>query len=127
MQVLLARIRRLGFIVILGICIIVYLGLGSVYIQQGPKQKELEKQIMQTMVVVNKPLPSMEELQAKYDAVNLALAPMEIPEALADIVEIAEKSGLDVSPESGKFQINPPSQSGKKKIGEGTYQVLSLV
>lgn len=81
---------------------------------------------MKTMVVVNKPLPSMEDLQAKYDDVNEALAPIEIPEALAAIVEIAEKSGIDVSPESRKFQINPPGRSGQKKIGEGTYQVLAF-
>jgi len=126
MQIILAKIRRVGFIVVLGVCVIVYVGLGSVYIQQGPKQKDLEGQIMKTMVVVNKPLPSMEDLQAKYDDVNEALAPMEIPEALAAIVEIAEKSGIDVSPESRKFQINPPGRSGQKKIGEGTYQVLAF-
>jgi len=126
MQIILAKIRRVGFIVVLGVCVIVYLGLGSVYIQQGPKQKDLEGQIMKTMVVVNKPLPSMEDLQAKYDDVNEALAPIEIPEALAAIVEIAEKSGIDVSPESRKFQINPPGRSGQKKIGEGTYQVLAF-
>ena len=126
MQIILAKIRRVGFIVVLGVCVIVYVGLGSVYIQQGPKQKNLEGQIMKTMVVVNKPLPSMEDLQAKYDDVNEALAPIEIPEALAAIVEIAEKSGIDVSPESRKFQINPPGRSGQKKIGEGTYQVLTF-
>lgn len=126
MQIILAKIRRVIFIVVLGVCVIVYVGLGSVYIQQGPKQKDLEGQIMKTMVVVNKPLPSMEDLQAKYDDVNEALAPMEIPEALAAIVEIAEKSGIDVSPESRKFQINPPGRSGQKKIGEGTYQVLAF-
>lgn len=126
MQIILAKIRRVGFIVVLGVCVIVYIGLGSVYIQQGPKQKDLEGQIMKTMLVVNKPLPSMEDLQAKYDDVNEALAPIEIPEALAAIVEIAEKSGIDVSPESRKLQINPPGRSGKKKIGEGTYQVLAF-
>jgi hypothetical protein len=126
MQAILAKIRRVGFIVVLGICVIVYVGLGSVYLQQGAKQKDLEGQIMQTMVVVNKPLPSMEELQAKYDAVNEVLAPISIPEALAAIVEIAEESGIDVSPESKKFQINPPARSGKKQIGEGTYQVLAF-
>ena len=126
MQVLLDKIRRVGFIVILGVCLIIYVGLGSVYMQQGPKQKDLEGQIMKTLVVVNKPLPSMEELQAKYDAVNEALAPIEIPEALAAIVDIAEKSGIDVSPEGKKFQINPPGKPGKKKIGEGTYQVITF-
>jgi len=123
MQVLLARIRRVGFIVILGVCVIIYIGLGSVFIQQGPKQKDLEGQIMKTMVVVNKPLPSMEELQDKYDAVNEALVPIKIPKALEEIVGIAEKSGIDVSPEAKKFQITPPGKPGKKKVGEGTYQV----
>ena len=126
MQVLLAKIRHVGFIVILGVCVIIYVGLGSVYIQQGPKQKDLEGQIMKTMVVVNKPLPSMEELQAKYDDVNEALAPIEIPDALAKIVGIAEKSGIDVSPEGKKFQINPPGNPGKKKMGEGTYLVFAF-
>jgi hypothetical protein len=126
MQGLLARIRRTGFIVILGVCLIIYVGLGSVYIQQGPKQKDLEGQIMKTMVVVNRQLPPMEELQAKYDAVNEALAPIEIPEALAAIVDIAEKSGIDVSPEGNKFHINPPGKAGKKKMGEGTYQVFTF-
>jgi len=126
MQVLLAKIRHVGFIVILGVCVIIYVGLGSVYIQQGPKQKELEGQIMQTMVVVNKPLPPMEDLQTKYDDVNKALVPMEISEALAEIVDIAEKSGIDVSPESRNFQIKPPGNPGKKKIGEGTYQVFTF-
>ena len=126
MQVLLAKIRRVGFIIILGVCLIIYIGLGSVYLQQGPKQKDLEEQIMKTMVVVNKPLPSIEELQAKYDDVNEALAPIEIPEALEKIVGIAEKSGIDVSPEGRKFQINPPGKPGKKKIGEGTYQVITF-
>jgi len=126
MQVLLARIRRVGFIVILGVCVIIYIGLGSVFIQQGPKQKDLEGQIMKTMVVVNKPLPSMEELQDKYDAVNEALVPIKIPKALEEIVGIAEKSGIDVSPEAKKFQITPPGKPGKKKVGEGTYQVLTF-
>ena len=126
MQVLLAKIRHVGFIVILGVCVIIYVGLGSVYIQQGPKQKDLEGQIMKTMVVVNKPLPSMEELQAKYDDVNEALAPIEIPDALAKIVGIAEKSGIDVSLEGKKFKINPPGNPGKKKMGEGTYLVFTF-
>jgi hypothetical protein len=126
MQELLTRIRRLGFVVILGVCIIIYVGLGIVYMQQGPKQKELEDQVRKTMAVVNKPLPSMEELQAKYDAVNESLAPMETPEALEVIVDIAEDSGIDVNPESGKFHITAPGKPRETKLGEGTYQVLSF-
>lgn len=126
MQVLLAKIRRVGFIIILGVCLITYIGLGSVYLQQGPKQKDLEEQIMKTMVVVNKQLPSMEGLQAKYDDVNKALAPIEMPDALAGIVGIAEKSGIDVSPEGKKFQINPPGNPRKKKMGEGTYLIFTF-
>jgi hypothetical protein len=126
MQEILARIRRVGFLVVLGVCVIVYIGLGFVYMQQGPKQKELEERILKTLLVVNKPLPSMEELQAKYDDVNEALEPMETPEALAIIVDIARNSGIDVNPESGRFHISPPGLPSARKMGERTYSVLSF-
>ena len=126
MQRLLARIGRMGFVVILGVCIIIYVGLGIIYIQQGPKQKDLEEQIRKTMLVVNKPLPSMEELQAKYDAVNEDLVPMETPKALEKIVDIARKSGIDVNTESGKLRIGAPGNPQKKEMAEGTYHVLSF-
>lgn len=126
MQGILTRIRRMGFLVVVGVCVIIYIGLGFVYMQQGPQQKELNEKINKTLVVVNKPLPSMEELQAKYDAVNAALAPVETPEALAIIVDIARKSGIDVSPEGGKFHISPPGGPSARKMGERTYNVLSF-
>ncbi len=126
MQGLLARIGRMGFVVILGVCIIIYVGLGIIYVQQGPKQKDLEEQIRKTMLVVNKPLPSMEELQAKYDAVNEALEPMETPQALKEIVDIARKSGIDVNPESGKLHIGAPGTPQRKEMDEGTYHILSF-
>ncbi|MQY80958.1 MAG: hypothetical protein GH158_01760, partial [Dehalococcoidia bacterium] len=79
MRELLTRIRRVGFMVAIGVCVLIYIGLGIVYMQQGPKQKDLEDKIQKTMAVVKKPLPSMEQLQAKYDDVNAALEPMETP------------------------------------------------
>ena len=126
MQGLFARIRRMGFMVILGVCVIIYIGLGFVYMQQEPKQKNLGEQIRKTMLVVNKPLPSIEELQAEYDAVNKALEPMETPQTLDVIVDIAGKSGIDVNPENDKLRISAPGKSQKKKMGEGTYHVLSF-
>lgn len=126
MENLFARIRRIGFIVIIGVCLIIYIGFGFVYLQQGQKQKDLEEQIYKTMAIVSKPLPSMEELQAKYDEVNLALAPLAVPDALEIIVGIARESGIDVDPASGKLYIPPPSAPKGTKVGEGTYQVLSL-
>jgi len=126
MQGILTRIRRMGFLVVVGVCVIIYVGLGFFYMQQGPQQKDLEERIRKTLVVVNKPLPSMEELQAKYDKVNEALVPVETPEALAIIVDIARKSGIDVSPEGGMFHISPPSGPSARKMGERTYNVLSF-
>jgi hypothetical protein len=116
----------MGFLVILGLCIIVYIGLGFVYMQQGPQQKELEDRILKSLLVVNKPLPSMEELQVKYDSVNKALTPMETPEALEMVVDIARKNGIDVSPEGGRFHISPPGDPRSKKMGERNYKVLSI-
>jgi hypothetical protein len=126
MENLFARIRQMGFIIIIGICLIMYVGFGFVYVQQAPKQKDLEEQIQKAFLVVSKPLPSMEELQTKYDEVNLALAPLALPQALEIIVGIAERSGIDVRPESGKFYIPPPGKPEKKKMGVGTYQILSF-
>jgi len=123
---LLPRIGRMAFLVIIGVCLITYIGIGIVYLQQGPKQKNLQEQINKTLVIVQKPLPDMEKLKAEYDAVNQALAPMSISEVLEIIVNIAEKSGIDVDPASGRFHIPPPPQPKTKKIGEGTYQVLSV-
>ncbi len=121
-----ARMRRLGFVVIIGICLIIYIGFGFVYWQQGSEQVDLEEQINKIMPIVSKPLPNMEELQAKYDGVNLALAPLAIPDALEIIVGIARESGIDVEPANGKFHIPPPSAPKEKKMSEGTYQVLSI-
>jgi len=125
-QEFLDRIRRIGFIVILGVCIIIYVGMGIVYAQQAPKQKDLEDQVRKTLLVVNKPLPSMAELRAEYDAMNAALEPMETPEVLEVIVDIARESGIDVAPESGKLQITPPGPPKATKLGDSTYNVLSL-
>jgi len=63
MENLFARIRRMGFVVVIGVCLIIYAGLGFVYLQQGAKQADLEEQIDKTMLIVSKPLPSIEELQ----------------------------------------------------------------
>ncbi len=126
MQELLTRIRRIGFMVVIGVCVIIYIGLGIVYMQQGPKQKDLEDKIEKTTAVVKKPLPSMEQLQAKYDAVNEALEPMETPKVLKEIVDIARESGIDVNPESSKFYIPPASGSKQKEMTQRTYSVLSF-
>lgn len=126
MQELLARIRRIGFMVVLGVCVIIYIGLGIVYMQQGPRQKDLEDQNKKTMAVVNKPLPSMEQLQAEYDKVNEALAPVETSEALKTIVDIARENGIDVNPASGKLYISPPGSPTTKKMAAGTYSILAI-
>jgi len=123
---LLPRIGRMAFLVIIGVCLIIYIGVGIVYLQQGPKQKNLQEQINKTAVIVQKPLPDMKKLQAEYEAVQQALAPMSIPEVLEVIVDIAEKNGIDVDPSSGRFHIPPPPGPQAKKIGEGTYQILSI-
>ncbi|MFC1916460.1 hypothetical protein ACFLW4_07255, partial [Chloroflexota bacterium] len=112
--------------VILGVCLIIYIGLGIIYVQQGPKVEDLENNINKMLLIVNKPLPSMEELSAEYDAVNLALIPMETPDILALIVGIAKDSGIYVDPESAKFHIPPPSNPQQKKLGEDIYQIVSF-
>ena len=75
-QSLLTRFRNVGILVLIGLFIIIYVALGLVYFQQGPKQKELEGKITNLSAIVNKPLTGDEELRAEYDEVNRALTPM---------------------------------------------------
>ena len=127
MENLIARLRRTGFLVLVGIVLIIGAGLGFVYFQQGAQQRDLEEKIRQLDMVLNKELSSAEELRTEYDNVNLALAPLAVPDALEMLVDIARENGIDTDPASGKFDI--PSASIKvkeEKVGGGSYQVLSF-
>ena len=126
MKNLIARLRRTGFLILIGFFLIIYVALGIVYFQQGAQQKDLEKQISSIRVIVAKPLPSAEKLQAEYDEVNRFLSPLTVPAALNIIVDIARKSGINVDPDIGKLNIPPPGLPGKQEVGEGNYQVLSF-
>ena len=116
----------MGLVILVGICLIVYVALGFIYFQQGPKQKDLTQQMTKTSIIVAKPLPSAAKLQAEYEAVNQALTPLPVPDVLEIIVGIARESGIDVVPGSGKFNIPAPSAPASRKIGDTSYQVLSI-
>jgi len=127
MKNLIARLRGAGFLVLVGIVLIIGAGLGFVYFQQGQEQRNLEEQISNLETVLSRPLPAAEKLRANYDEVNLALAPLAVPDALEMLVGIARESGIDTDPASGKFNIPPASIKIKEeKVGGGSYQVLSL-
>ena len=121
-----ARLSRTGFIILVGIVLIIGAGLGFVYFQQGAQQRDLEEKIRQMDVVLSKPLSSAEDLRTEYEEVNRKLAPMTRTEAIAMLVGIARESGIDVDSE-GKFDIPPaPDKTVPKKVGGGSYQVLSF-
>jgi len=125
MESLFNRFRRMGVLFLIGFFLIIYIAFGFFYWQQGSQQRELEEQIASISIIVSKPLPSAEELQAEYDEVNSSLAPMTDSAALDKIVSIARESGIDVAPDSDKLRI-PPVTAREEKVGEGTYQVLSF-
>ena len=122
---LLIRFRQSGVLLFIGFLLIIYISFGFVYWQQSLKQKDLEEQNAKISLIVAKPLASKEELKAEYDDVNSALAPMTASEAIAKLVDIAEKSGIDVTPDSDKL-IVPPAVVREETVGEGTYQVFSF-
>ncbi len=126
MENLIARLSRTGFVVLVGIVVIIGGGLGFVLFQQGQEQRNLEEQIRNLETVLSRPLPAAEELQTNYQEANLALAPMTRTEAIAMLVGIARESGIDVDSE-GKFDIPPASITIKEEeMGGGSYQVLSF-
>ncbi len=133
---LLIRFRHSGVLLFIGFVLIIYIAFGFVYWQQGLKQKDLEEQVAKISLIVAKPLADKEKLQAEYDAVNSALAMKDVEisideditmdtKAIAIIVGIAEKSGIDVAPDSDKL-IVPSAAVREEKVGGGTYQVFSF-
>ena len=133
---LLIRFRHSGVLLFIGFVLIIYIAFGFVYWQQGLKQKDLEEQVAKISLIVAKPLADKEDLQAEYDAVNSALAMEDVEisideditmdtKAIAIIVGIAEKSGIDVAPDSDKL-IVPSAAVREEKVGGGTYQVFSF-
>ena len=121
---LLARLRRAGLVLIVGILLIVYVAIGIVFIQQGPRQRDLAIQINKLNELLSRPLPSAEKLQARYDKVKLALHPSEVPAVLDIIVGFARESGIDVTPDTNRLNIPPPNLIDEQKVGKGIYQVL---
>ncbi len=122
---LLIRFRQSGVLLLIGFFVIIYIAFGFVYLQQGSRQKELEGQITNVSLIVSKPLSSIEELQAEYDEANDALTSITDSDAIAILVGIAEKNGIDVDPDSDKFRI-PSATISEEKVGGGTYKILSF-
>ncbi len=122
---LLIRFRQSGVLLFIGFLLIVYIAFGFVYWQQSLKQKDLEEQNAKISVIVAKPLTSKEELKAEYDEVNLSLVSMTDSDAIAILVSIAEKSGIDTDPDSNKL-IVPSTAVREEKVGEATYRVFSF-
>ena len=123
---LLLRFRQSGTLVLIGFFLIIYIAFGFVYWQQGSQQKELNGQIAQISGIVDKELADREELEAKYDDTNSDLTLItDSGDAIEKIVDIAEKSGIDTDPNSGKLRI-PSAVVREEKVGGGTYQVFSF-
>jgi len=123
---LLIRFRQSGVLLLIGIFLIIYIAFGLVYWQQSSKQRGIEKQIADINLVLAKPLSSAEELRAGYDEANSALTSIiDSGDAIAILVRIAEKSGINTDPDSDKL-IVPSAAVGEEKVGGGTYQVLSF-
>jgi len=122
---LLTRFWPTGGLLLGGLLVIIYIAFGFVYLQQAPKQKELEEQITRLTLVVARPLPSSEKLQAEYEEINSALAPMTDSDAITLLVGIAEENGIDISEGSSLFRVRSASFS-QVEVGGGDYQLLSF-
>jgi len=122
---LLTRFLPTGALFLIGFLLIIYVAIGFLYWQQGAQQRDLEKQITKLSLVVSRPVPSGEKLQAEYDNVTSALAPMTDSAAIAKLVGIAEESGIDIDSDSGMLRV-PSAKFKQTEAGGGTYQVLSF-
>jgi hypothetical protein len=105
--------------------LLIYIALGFFYFQQGTKQRDLQAQIVKLGAIIAKPLSSREELQAQYNNVTSNLTPMTDKDYIATLVNLAEKSGIDVTEKSKKFLV-PPATYSNTKVGGDTYQLISF-
>ncbi len=123
---LITRFWPMGTLFLTGLIVIIYVAFGFLYLQQGAQQRELEGRIAKLSLVVARPLPSSEKLQAEYEDVNRLLALVTTDtEAIAKLVGVAQRSGIDLDEESGKFSV-PKAMFSQAKVGGGSYQVLSF-
>ena len=117
---LLARYAQTAFLVFMGLILIVYLGMGFLYLQQDPQQKDYQDKTDKLTAILRSPIPSFTELQAAYDNVMGSLTPLADNVTIALLVGVAKAHGIDVSEESGKFQVPVPSHSA------GAYRITSF-
>ncbi len=124
---LLVRYGAMGVLIFVGCLLIVYAGLIIIFMQQDTKQVELEGQIERTSAIIAKPMSDASELEAEYQDVLTKLEPLTRDEAIALLVGIAAKHGVDVGSEAGGLVIPPASiETGPGTIGDGNYQVMSF-
>jgi hypothetical protein len=121
-----ASLRRIGALFLLGFLGVICLALGIVYLQQTMRQKELSEQIAKLNTTLNQPMPGIEKLKTDYEEV-LALVPLADPVVVLEkIVDVARSSGIDVAPESKKFSVPAQNTVQDVKVGDITYQVISF-
>lgn len=126
LKALIQRYWPTASLFLFGFFLILYAAMGILYFQQNSKQDELQQRITNISSVITKPLPSVEKLQAEYDAVNQALVPFAAEEVLDILVKLADESGIDVDPDSGEFTIPPLTPAQTKQMGGDSYQVLAI-
>ena len=60
---LMSRLRRLGPLVLIGLFVIIWIGLGVLWVGQDAKQRELGQQIAQVSMTTAKAMPSADKLK----------------------------------------------------------------
>ena len=116
---------RTVVLVLAGIILIVYIALGFLYFQQGIQQKETERQIEQIRPILAKPASSDAALNAQYDEIIQALAPISDGEAIALLVDMANTYGINIDEDAGKFRV-PAASYGSQKVGGQTYDIMAF-
>ena len=124
-KALVARFGRTVFLFFIGIILIAYIALGVLYMQQAPQQAKLNDQTLKLSAILRTPLPSVDSLNAENEAIYKKLAPFSDTEAIAMMVDLARKDGIDIKEEAGKLRIPIPSR-GPAAIGGGRYEALSF-
>lgn len=97
MKELTARLRSLAFPVAMGLFLILIIAIGSVYLQQGARQREVRQEIAQMSLTALQAQRSAEELEAKFQRVqsDIPSADLKETDVYQVVLGIATRTGVE--------------------------------
>ncbi len=121
------RLERLGLPILIGFFLTIYIGFGVVYFQQNQNIPKLKSQLALREQQLQRPPPVTEQLKGYHETVNKSIPTgLKGEDTIVAIVNLADKSGFDVTLNTTKLSIPQGDKAKTEKVGKRSYSVLSI-